>query len=181
MDQTVIKVPEERVGVFFGKDSETLKTLEEKLGLKLEIKHDGSVILEGNADKIYFGKNVIKAIGRGFSPDVALYLVDKEDFMFELIDLDEFLNTENAIHRVKGRIIGSDGKIKTEIEKMIDCYISVYGNTVGIIAPFDSISFAKEAIAMIIRGSMHSSVMNFLSRKKEELKLSRLMGSSRVS
>ncbi|MCX6774030.1 MAG: KH domain-containing protein [Candidatus Micrarchaeota archaeon] len=181
MDQTIIKIPEERIGVFLGKNSETLKLLEEKLGLKLEISHNGSVTMEGNADKIYFGKNVIKAIGRGFSPEVALYLVEKDDFMFELIDLDEFLNTENSIHRVKGRIIGSEGKVKIEIEKMADCYISVYGNTVGIIAPFDSISFAKEAIGMIIKGSMISSVMNFLSRKKEEVKISRLMGTTRVS
>ena len=175
----IIKIPEERIGVFLGSRGETIKMLEAKLELKLEIKHDGSVIMDGEADKIYFGKNVVKAIGRGFNPELALYLVEKDDFMFELIDLDEFCSTENAIHRVKGRIIGSEGRVKTDIEHMADCHISVYGNTVGIIAPADSMQYAKEAINMLINGSMHSSVMNFLSKKKEELKLSRLLGTRR--
>jgi len=179
MEQMVIKVPEERVGAFLGRENATLGMLESKLGLKLEVKRDGSVVMEGESDRIYFGKDVIKAIARGFGPEVALYLAEKEDFMFELIDLGEFCGTENAIHRVKGRIIGSEGRVKKDIENMADCHIAVYGNTVGIIAPFDSMSYAKEAIGMIINGSMHSSVLNFLSRKREELKLNRLLGTKR--
>jgi ribosomal RNA assembly protein len=77
-------------------------------------------------------------------------------------------------------VIGTEGSIKKEIEEMADCYISVYGDTIGIIAPPDSMPMASEAISMLINGAMHSSVLNFLSRKKEELTLSRLRGHREV-
>jgi ribosomal RNA assembly protein len=179
MDQNIIKVPEERVGWLIGKAGATQKMLEKNLGLKLIIHNDGTVLMEGASDKIYFGKNVIKAIGRGFSPEIALYIIEK-DYMFHLVDLNEFCNTENSVHRVKGRIIGKEGTVKKEIERMVDCHIAVYGNTVGIIAPTDSIAYAEEAISMLIKGAMHTSVSGFLSKKREELTLSRLIGEKTV-
>jgi ribosomal RNA assembly protein len=178
-EQSVIKVPEERIGAISGKAGATAKMLEQKLGVSLGLERDGTVTMEGASDKIFFGKDVIKAIGRGFPPETALFIIDK-DFMFHLVNLDEFCNTENSVHRVKGRVIGTEGSIKKEIEEMADCYISVYGDTIGIIAPPDSMPMASEAISMLINGAMHSSVLNFLSRKKEELTLSRLRGHREV-
>ena len=80
----------------------------------------------------------------------------------------------------KGRIIGKEGTVKKEIERMVDCYIAVYGNTVGIIAPPDSLAYAQEAISMLIKGAMHTSVLSFLSKKREELTLSRLIGEKAI-
>jgi ribosomal RNA assembly protein len=179
MDQNVVKVPEERIRCFIGKNGSVQRMLQSKLGLKLNIQKDGTITMDGPSDKIYFGKNVIKAIGRGFSTETALYIVEK-DYMFHLVDLDEFCHTENAIHRVKGRIIGKEGTIKKDIERLVDCYIAVYGHTVGIIAPPDSLAYAEEAIGMLINGARHTSLLNFISKKREELNLSRLIGERAV-
>jgi ribosomal RNA assembly protein len=179
MDQGVVKVPEERISHFMGKAGSTQRMLEKRLGLKLHIQKDGTVTMEGPSDKIYFGKNVIKAIGRGFSPEIALYITEK-DYMFHLIDLGEFCNTENSVHRIKGRIIGKEGSVKKDIERMVDCYIAIYGDTVGIIAPPESLAFADEAIGMLIRGARHTSLLNFLSKKREELNLLKLIGEKAV-
>ncbi len=175
MDQNVVKVPEERIRCFIGKDGSTLRMLQARLGLKINIQKDGTITMDGPSDKIYFGKNVIKAISRGFSTEIALYLVEK-DYMFHLVDLNEFCHTEKALHRVRARIIGKEGSIKIDIERMIDCHIAVYGHTVGIIAPPDSLAYAEEAISMLIKGARHTSVLNFISKKREELNLSRLIG-----
>jgi ribosomal RNA assembly protein len=179
MDQNVVKVPEERIRCFIGKNGSVQRMLQSKLGLKLHIQKDGTITMDGPSDKIYFGKNVIKAIGRGFGTEIALYIVEK-DYMFHLIDLGEFCHTENAIHRVKGRIIGKEGSIKKDIERLVDCYIAVYGHTVGIIAPPDSLAYAEEAVGMLINGARHTSVLNFVSKKREELNLIRLIGEKAV-
>jgi ribosomal RNA assembly protein len=46
----------------------------------------------------------------------------------------------------------------------------VYGHTVSIIGTIEEAEVAREAIQMLVRGSMHSNVYRFLNRKRRELK-----------
>ncbi len=173
--QEIVKIPAERVAALIGKNGEIKKQVEKAAGVKLMVDKEGDVIVEGEAEKIFFAKDVIRAVGRGFEARVALKIL-KEGYHFHIINLKDYASTENAMKRIKGRIIGEEGRIKTEIENAADSYVSVYGHTVGIIGPIDGIQIATEAIGMIIEGAMHSTVLNYLAKARRDLMLSRMKG-----
>jgi ribosomal RNA assembly protein len=52
--------------------------------------------------------------------------------------------------------------------------VSIHGHTVAIIADMDQMEIAREAVKMILRGSMHSTVYRYLNRKRRELKKKKL-------
>jgi len=174
---TFVKVPKERVGVLVGPDGVIKKNIEAKLMVELQIESetgDVAVSLAENAEDpsmILRAKDVINAIGRGFSPEHAFRLIRDEEAVLDIIDLRAaFGKSETDIDRVKGRIIGMDGKTRRTIEELTDADISVYGHTVGIIGAIDQAEIAREAVQMLVRGSMHSTVYRFLHRKRRELK-----------
>jgi ribosomal RNA assembly protein len=67
-----------------------------------------------------------------------------------------------------------NGKTRGIIEELTDANVAVYGHTVSLIGTFEQIEVAREAIRMLVRGSMHSTVYRFLHRKRRELKKKRL-------
>lgn len=163
----IIKIPDERISIIIGKNGQTKKKIEEKCRIKLRIRDD-EVEISGDAENIFFAVDVVKAIGRGFSPRKALQLA-KDDYALYVISLREALPTEKAIERMKARIIGEKGKIKTEIESATESFVSVYGHTVAVIAKIDTIEYAKEAIYKIIEGAPHSTVLSYLSKARREI------------
>jgi len=178
---TFLKIPKDRVGVLIGPDGKTKKHIEEKLKVELEIDSDaGDVNLSvaENADDpstLFKAKDLITAIGRGFSPEHAFRLVRDEEAMLDVIDLRSvFGKSEADIKRVQGRIIGMNGKTRRIIEELTDTNVSVYGHTVGMIGTMEQIQIAREAIEMLIKGSMHGTVYRFLHRKRRELKKKKL-------
>jgi ribosomal RNA assembly protein len=170
-----IRIPQERVKVLFGKDGNTKKRIEKKCNVELLVEPEGEVEIVGEAADVFFVRDVIKAIGRGFAPETALKIMG-HDYGLYIIQLKEHIGSENALKRVKGRIIGENGRIKGQIEHATDSFISVYGNTVAIIARIDTMEYAKEAIGMIIDGARLTSVLGYLSRAKREILESRLKG-----
>jgi len=91
--------------------------------------------------------------------------------MLDIIDLRAiFGRSESDIRRVKGRIIGMEGKTRKIIEELTDTNICVYGHTVSIIGDIEQVQAAREAIQMLINGSPHNIVYRFLHRKRRELK-----------
>jgi ribosomal RNA assembly protein len=172
-----VRIPKERVGVVIGPDGTTKKNIEEKLSVELEIDSDaGDVhisVTENATDPstLFRAKDVVTALGRGFSPEHAFRLVRDEDVLMELIDLrGVFGKSEADLKRVKGRIIGLNGKTRRIIEELTDANVAVYGHTVGVIGTLEQVQVAREAIEMLVRGSMHSTVYRFLHRKRRELK-----------
>ena len=165
-----LKIPEERVAVLIGKDGETKKEIEEATKSKLDITKEGDVdILGKDGLLLYTTKEIVKAIARGFNPKVALLLL-KQDYAFELIDMKEIAGkSKNNLQRIKGRVIGKGGRSREEIERFTDCNISVYGKTVGIIGEVQQVSVARQAVAMLLQGSMHKTVWRFLEKKKKEM------------
>ena len=178
---TFVRIPKERVGVVIGPDGTTKKNIEEKLSVELEIDSDaGDVhisVTENATDPstLLRAKDVVTALGRGFSPEHAFRLVRDEDVLMELIDLrGVFGKSEDDLKRVKGRIIGMNGKTRRIIEELTDANVAVYGHTVGVIGTLEQVQVAREAIEMLVKGSMHSTVYRFLHRKRRELKKSML-------
>jgi ribosomal RNA assembly protein len=130
-------------------------------------------LTEGATDPsvLFKAKDVVTALGRGFSPEHAFRLIRDEEAILDVIDLRvTFGRSESDIKRVKGRIIGMNGKTRQIIEELTDANVAVYGHTVGIIGNVDQAEAAREAIQMLVRGSLHSTVYRFLHRKRRELK-----------
>jgi ribosomal RNA assembly protein len=63
-----------------------------------------------------------------------------------------------------------NGKTRRTVEELTDTSVSVYGHTIGIIGNIEEVQAAREAIQMLIDGSLHSTVYRFLHRKRRELK-----------
>lgn len=120
---------------------------------------------------LFRAKDVVNALGRGFSPEHAFRLIRDEEAILDMIDLRTvFGRSESDIKRVKGRIIGMNGKTRRIVEELTDTNVAVYGHTVSIIGTVDQTDIAREAIQMLVRGSMHATVYRFLNRKRRELK-----------
>jgi ribosomal RNA assembly protein len=174
---TFLKIPKERVGVLIGPEGKTKKHIEEKLNVELQIDSEAGDVVIAVAERaddpstLFKAKDLITAIGRGFSPEHAFRLVRDEEAMLDLIDLRSvFGKSEADIKRVQGRIIGMSGKTRRIIEELTDTNVSVYGHTVGIIGTLEQVQIAREAIEMLIKGSMHGTVYRYLHRKRRELK-----------
>ena len=176
-----IRIPKERVGVLIGPEGKVKRDIEERLQVKLEIESEaGGVeisLCENSLDPslLFKAKDVVTAIGRGFSSDQTYRLMRSEDAIFDFIDLRIiFGRSESDIHRVKSRIIGMNGKTRRTIEELTEADVVVYGHTVGFIGTFEQVDIARNAVQMIIQGSEHHTVYNFLQKKRRELKMQQL-------
>ena len=149
-------VPQERIKVI--KDGKTRSTISKSLNVKLTFQ-ENSVTIEGEGIELFQAKNIVKAIGRGFSPENAFRLL-KEDETLETIELNQF--NDSRLKIIKSRLIGTNGKTWRMIEKCSGCSLSVYGKTVSLIGDYEQLNIAREAVQMIIRGSKHSKVYGFL-------------------
>jgi ribosomal RNA assembly protein len=178
---TFVRIPKERVGILVGPEGKTKAYIEERMKVKLEIdSEDGGVTIilaEGNADPsmILRGKDLVTAIGRGFAPEIAFRLIRNEDDVFDMVDLRVvFGRSEADIKRIKGRIIGAEGKTRRLIEELTEANVTVYGHTVGIIGSFEEADAARNAVQMIIEGCEHKTVYRYLQRKRTEMKKKKL-------
>ncbi|MFH1396169.1 MAG: KH domain-containing protein [archaeon] len=165
-----IKIPEERVAVLVGTNGKTKVKIETETGTKLNISKDGDVDITGaDALKLYSTREIIRAIGRGFNPNVALELL-KTDYVLEIISLKDIAGkSQKTMERMKGRIIGRAGKSRAKIEEATNTYLSVYGKTVSIIGDVEGVGLCHQAVEMLLRGSMHKTVFTFLDKKKKEV------------
>jgi len=170
-----VRIPKERVGVLIGTNGETKEFIERRLGVRLQIDSEGDVIVhEESADDPLAGLkaiDVVKAIGRGFSPQHAYRLIDDMEYL-EIIDMKEYVgNKPDHLARQRARIIGSEGKTRRIIEEMTGVYLSVYFSTVGMIGQAEQVEVARKAVDMLLRGSEHSTVYRFMERSRPKLRI----------
>lgn len=174
---TFVKIPKSRIGVLIGPNASTKELIEKKLGIRLGVDSesgDVTIILApetADPSTLFRAKEVVLAIGRGFSPEKAGRLLDEEEAMLMIIDLRDYVGkSEPDIKRLSGRIIGREGKTRRLIEELTSTYVSVYGHTISIIGAIEEAEIARQAIEMFIRGRLHTSVYRFLHAKRRELK-----------
>src|SRR3989338_7770378 len=141
-----LKIPKERVAVLIGKKGETKSKIEQETNVEIKIDSlEGDVFLNGDEAIGWFNaREVVKAIGRGFNPYIAMLLL-KPDYMFESMKLSDF-GTKAAENRLKGRVIGKEGKSRRIIEEMTETFIAVYGKTISIIGEVQNVITAKKAV-----------------------------------
>jgi ribosomal RNA assembly protein len=176
-----VRIPKERVGVLVGPDGKVKSHIEEKLMVSLNVNSeygDVNIILGDDAadpSVLFRARDVVTAIGRGFAPERAFRLVRDEDAVLDVVDLRQiFGRSESDIKRVKGRIIGMQGKTRRLIEELSGADVVVYGHTIGIIGTFEQANTARTAVQMLIDGCQHHSVYRYLAKKRRELKKQKL-------
>ena len=174
--KTYVKIPLDRVGVLIGPEGKAKARIERSLGVDLEIESDaGNVTItlspgQDDVSVLFTAANIVKAVGRGFSPQRAMRL-SEEGWDLSIMDLEEYVGTSrSAQERVKGRIIGKAGRSREIIEELTETQISVYGGTVAIIGHVEALPAAMEAVGMLIRGSFHKTVWNYLYAYRRRLK-----------
>lgn len=177
--KTYLKIPRDRVGVLIGPKGKAKRRIESYFGVTIEVESgSGSVEISlnpGNKDvtTIFTVRNVVKAIGRGFSP-LRAEILSKEDYDLHIIDLGEYVgDSKSAIARVKGRIIGKNGRSRELIEEITETRISVYGGTVAYIGNPEGLEAAREALMKLIKGSFHKTVWNYLYAWRRKMKKDR--------
>jgi ribosomal RNA assembly protein len=172
-----LRIPEDRIAVLIGKGGDVKKELEEATGTKIRVdSNEGEVFISGeDAIKLLNARETIRAIGRGFNPEIAILLL-KVDYVLELIDISDYGKTKNDLIRLKGRVIGREGKSRKLIEELTETYISVYGKTIGIIGEPENVSISKRAVESLLSGSTHGNVYKWLEKQRREIKKRRLLG-----
>jgi len=164
-----LRVPKDRIAVLIGKKGDVKRRVERETKTELDINsEEGEVRISGkDALLLYLAREIIRAVSRGFNPDVALQLL-KQDYGFELISIPEYARNQNDYGRLRGRVIGEGGKSRKTIEELTLTHLSVYGKTVGIIGPVEYIANARRAIQSLLEGSTHASVYRWLEKKRRE-------------
>lgn len=167
-----LKIPQDRVAVLIGEKGEIKKEIESQTKTKLDISTEGDVVILGEDALLLFNaREIVRAIARGFNPKIA-FLLNKTDYVLEIIDMKDVAGkSKNTLMRLKGRVIGKGGKSREELERLTNTDISVYGKTIGIIGETSDVFNARQAIAMLLQGSMHRTVYRFLEKKKKEMML----------
>jgi ribosomal RNA assembly protein len=172
----LVKIPQNRVGALIGPEGKVKSELEQRSGCRLYVDSEsGEVSIDDEkafepilALKI---RDVVRAVGRGFSPDHAIRLF-QDDTYLDVIDLTEYVGKATKdLERVRARIIGSGGKTRRSIEEATGVEVSILGKTVSVIGEVAEVALAREAIEMLLEGVSHGTVYKFLERKRKELRL----------
>ena len=172
-----LKIPQERVAVLIGKKGEVKKSIESDTKTQIKVDSlEGDIFVYGkDALGLYTAHEVIRSIGRGFNPDIAKLFL-KQDYVFEMVDIPEYTGkSKNTLLRLKGRVIGKEGRARKLIEELSESYISVYGKSTGIIGTAESAAMAKRAVEALLRGSTQATEYKWLENKRREMKRKRVI------
>jgi ribosomal RNA assembly protein len=168
-----VKIPQDRIGVVIGDGGETMREIESRAEVRLDIDSEsGSVKVESVGDPVVGlkGPDIVKAIGRGFPPEDALRLLDDEVMLFDIVDIKAASRNDNDFTRQKGRLIGENGRTRELMEELTGASVVIYGSTLGIIGDPEQVEAVREAAEMLLEGAPHGSVYSFLERKHNEMK-----------
>ena len=167
-----VKVPQDRIGVVIGEGGETMREIESRAEVRLDIDSEsGAVAIESVGDPVtaLVAPDIVRAIGRGFDPEAALSLLDDDLRRFELIDLADETRNDNDLRRQKGRLIGEDGRTRELMEELSGADVVIYGSTLGTIGGPEEVEAVRRATGMILDGAPHGAVYSFLEEKHQEL------------
>jgi len=173
--EKLIRIPNDRIAVLIGKSGNVKLKIETICHVFLDIDSGtGEVFIksQGDVEKIqpFKAMEIVTAIGRGFSPENAMTLLDGENTL-HVMDLREFAGKSTAnVERIKGRIIGEGGRARRNMENLTGTHISVYGRTVSIIGDTSKLRLTVDAISSISSGSMHGPVYDKLESANRRTK-----------
>jgi len=168
-----VKIPQDRVGVLIGEGGETMREIEARAQVRLDIDSEtGAVKVESVGDPVtgLKGPEIVEAVGRGFAPEDALRLLEDDMMMFDVVDIDAASRNKNDFTRQKGRLIGEGGRTRELMEELTGAAVVIYGSTLGIIGGPRQVDAVRDAAEMLLDGAPHGAVYSFLERKRNEMK-----------
>lgn len=174
-----LKIPKDRIGAMIGPGGEVKREIEKRTGIKVDVDSEtGEVTMNYDHARdpamVLKVNDLVKAIGRGFSPDRAFRLL-KDEFYFALMDIHDYVGKNpDHMRRMKSRLIGTGGKTRRIIEELSEAELSVYGDTVAIIGSAEALDIAKTALDMILNGSEHSGAYSYLEHTRRHRRLAEL-------
>jgi len=173
MPTLYVRIPEDRVAVVIGPGGQTRRDVARRTHTEIEVDaEEGEVrVTSPDTDPMAAvqGREIVQAIGRGFSPERAMRLL-KENMFLAVLDI-KFTTghrEKSALRRIRARVIGTRGKARARIEELSGCSVSVYGSTVALIGDEEHLERATRAVEMLLRGSEHSTVFHLLARLRRD-------------
>ena len=171
------RIPKNRIAVLIGKKGSTRKMIENACGASLHIQSnsgDVSVVWpDEGSDPVIKMKlpDVIFAIGRGLAPKRAIQLLE-DDVFLRMYDIREWVGRQpNQTRRMRSRLIGTNGRIRSLIEELTGTEMAIYGSTVLVIGDQESLALATPAIEGILQGSEHGTVLFGLEQDRKRKRI----------
>jgi ribosomal RNA assembly protein len=163
-----LRIPKDRVAVLIGTEGKIKRELERSTKTNIDVdSREGTVKIQGeDALMLYLCREIIRAIGRGFSPDIAKLLL-KQDYGLDIIPIMQYARSQDDLPRVRGRVIGEKGRSRQTIEDLTETNICVYGKTIGIVGRLEYLAEARHAVIDLLEGSTHASVYRWLEKKRK--------------
>lgn len=175
------RIPEDRIGVLIGPGGSTKREIRARTETQIDIDaEEGEVRISGPDDdpiRAMKARDIVTAIGRGFSPPRAMRLL-KDNAYLGVLDI-KFTTGKRekaALRRIRARAIGTHGRARSRIEELSGCSMSVYGSTIALIGEEDQLERATRAVELLLRGSEHATVFHFLARMRRNSALEELVG-----
>jgi ribosomal RNA assembly protein len=172
MTELVVRIPEERLAVIIGTGGTVKKAIEAKSGARLTIDTtDGSVTVRAPPEVDPWGalkaRDVVLAVGRGFSPERAFRLFQGENYL-SVLDMKDISGkrTKDAMRRLRSRLIGERGAARSRVEELSGCSVSIYGTSVALIGSAEQLDRGEHGIRLLLRGSEHGAVYSYLERAR---------------
>ena len=140
--------------------------------LKIKLSNKGkNIFIDGSPDDEFPALEVMKAINVGFSADTSL-LLKEEEIILQILNIKD-ITKRRDFERIRGRIIGTQGRTLRTLSNLTNCRLAMKDNLVGIIGDSEEIEDAVDAITLLIQGSKQGNVYGKLERQRKAKRLSR--------
>jgi ribosomal RNA assembly protein len=168
-----VRIPEDRIGVVIGPGGRTKREIATRTRAEIDVDAEDGEVRVSAPDSEPMGavtaRDIVLAIGRGFSPERAMRLL-KENTYLGVLDI-KFTTGKRekaVLRRIRSRVIGTRGRARSRIEELSGCSVSVYGSTVALIGEEEQLERGTRAVEMLLRGSEHSTVFHLLARLRKD-------------
>ena len=177
------RIPEDRIGALIGPGGSTKREIRARTGAEVDIDAEEGEVRIASPDseplRAMKARDIVLAIGRGFSPARAMRLL-KDNVYLGILDI-KFTTgkrEKSALRRIRARAIGTHGRARSRIEELSGCSMSVYGSTVALIGEEDQLERGTRAVELLLRGSEHATVFHLLARLGRNSAVEEMIGRS---
>ncbi|MEN9625759.1 MAG: hypothetical protein RL557_87 [archaeon] len=138
--------------------------------LRIRLSNRGkNVFIDGNSEDEFLTLEVMKAMNVGFSADTSL-LLKEEDVILQIINIKDITKRKD-FERIRGRIIGTQGRTLRTLSNLTNCRFAMKDNLVGIIGDSEEIKDAMDGVTLLIQGSKQGNVYGKLERQRKAKRL----------
>ena len=169
-----VRIPDERIGAVIGPAGRTKRAIEAQTQTQLSIdtvEGEVEIASDDSGDPIgaMKARDMVLAIGRGFSPERATRLL-RDDTYLAVIEIKRITGRRDkaSLWRVRSRLIGASGRARGRIEELSGASVSVFGTTVALIGQEKQLESATRAVELLLRGSEHATVFHMLARMRRD-------------